>query len=495
MSRTAKPPLPPRSTMIPAPSPAPLHKALAAIGLFTPLVLNAATITVTTTAAENPALCTLRDAARAINTGTAQGACPAGSMVAPNTVNFAPGVSGVVNYNNGMDTTPVGVFFNPSTALNIVGPGAGSLAIACTAAGVAGMAVIPNAGVDIAISGLSIRNCSFSTGGPVAGGLTAGLYFFSNVLSNVQLSNLVITNNSGPVGGLVAFGNNVVIKRSSVEGNTGDIVGGALVFANTSATLSESLVSGNTGNTISAGYLLASNLTVENTTISGNQIVSGGNVSVAVGLIANTLNLSHSTIVRNTAAGNTASHVGLVLGLGLGTMPASVSAGLTRNKVQIPNLSRTAGPAAASISNSIVCANTNTDVLAVTNVVADYNLLGVVSGPLAGTGNVLGCTAAQLNSWLGPLANNGGPTRTHALLNVPGNPAINGGDPAYVGPNTDQRGALFQRVVGARTDMGAYEFGAGLPTEVPTTGGVGLGALSVALAALGARRRKQPKPE
>src|SRR5262249_44043164 len=51
---------------------------------------------------------------------------------------------------------------------------------------------------------------------------------------------------------------------------------------------------------------------------------------------------------------------------------------------------------------------------------------------------------------LGPLADNGGPTQTMALL--PGSPALNAAGPALA-PATDQRG--FAR--GAAPDIGAYE--------------------------------------
>jgi hypothetical protein len=70
------------------------------------------------------------------------------------------------------------------------------------------------------------------------------------------------------------------------------------------------------------------------------------------------------------------------------------------------------------------------------------------------------------NPMLGPLAKNGGPTMTHALL--PGSPAIDAGDSAAVAgagdlPLFDQRGEPFTRVFdgddtgGARTDIGTLE--------------------------------------
>jgi hypothetical protein len=68
---------------------------------------------------------------------------------------------------------------------------------------------------------------------------------------------------------------------------------------------------------------------------------------------------------------------------------------------------------------------------------------------IGGSGNLVG-----VNPLLGPLADNGGPTRTHALL--PGSPAINTGSNP-LGLATDQRGTGFPRVSGAAADMGAYE--------------------------------------
>ena len=60
------------------------------------------------------------------------------------------------------------------------------------------------------------------------------------------------------------------------------------------------------------------------------------------------------------------------------------------------------------------------------------------------------------NLRLGPLANNGGPTLTHALL--PGSPAIDAGtNMAQNDLLYDQRGPGFRRLVHGRMDIGAYE--------------------------------------
>src|SRR4029077_18576398 len=66
------------------------------------------------------------------------------------------------------------------------------------------------------------------------------------------------------------------------------------------------------------------------------------------------------------------------------------------------------------------------------------------------------------NLLLGPLADNGGRTQTHALR--AGSPAIDAGsNPA--GLTTDQRGPGFVRTFGF-TDIGAYEFISDTPVAV-----------------------------
>ena len=64
---------------------------------------------------------------------------------------------------------------------------------------------------------------------------------------------------------------------------------------------------------------------------------------------------------------------------------------------------------------------------------------------------------------LGPLADNGGPTQTMALL--AGSPAIDAGSNAHC-PETDQRGIIRPR--GLRCDIGAFESDMSGPTNTPT---------------------------
>jgi len=80
---------------------------------------------------------------------------------------------------------------------------------------------------------------------------------------------------------------------------------------------------------------------------------------------------------------------------------------------------------------------------------AGYNLEG---------GTSCGCTEAtdqqDTDPMLGPLADNGGPTLTHALL--PGSPALDV-IPWPGAPATDQRGFLRPYPVGGLADIGAVE--------------------------------------
>jgi len=70
----------------------------------------------------------------------------------------------------------------------------------------------------------------------------------------------------------------------------------------------------------------------------------------------------------------------------------------------------------------------------------------------------------------GPLADNGGPTLTMALL--PGSPAIDAGNTSLA-PVTDQRG--FPRPAGLAADIGAFEYGSVMPTlAISPTGTSGL---------------------
>ena len=87
---------------------------------------------------------------------------------------------------------------------------------------------------------------------------------------------------------------------------------------------------------------------------------------------------------------------------------------------------------------------------------AGNNLISATndSSGFTATGDLTGSSASRLDPKVGPLANNGGPTLTMALL--PGSPAIDAGN-TLLAPAIDQRG--FPRPAGSAADIGAFEYG------------------------------------
>jgi hypothetical protein len=90
-----------------------------------------------------------------------------------------------------------------------------------------------------------------------------------------------------------------------------------------------------------------------------------------------------------------------------------------------------------------------------------HNVFGQAAVPGATAGDVTGADARDLFAVLDAegqpvVADNGGPTPTVALLDAPGNPALDAADPATA-PELDQRG--FARV--GLPDVGSFEAGAG----------------------------------
>lgn len=175
---------------------------------------------------------------------------------------------------------------------------------------------------------------------------------------------------------------------------------------------------------------------VINSTISGNNTGTGLNVSGA------TVNVSYSTITGNAAPGGATGGLNRVSGTV--TMVGCIVAG------------NTSVSGAPDVSSGLLNGGNN--------------LIGVQDSGAAFVNNVNGCKVGSagtpLAALLGPLANNGGRTPTHALLT--GSPAIDGGGAGA--PGTDQREA--PRNVGV-ADMGSYEFGAVPPNTGGQAGGEG----------------------
>ena len=264
----------------------------------------------------------------------------------------------------------------------------------------------------------------------------------------------------------------LTVSNISITGNGifGADCYGAGIFNDASATLdlSESTISGNAandlnGNSAGGGIANNGNMTITGSTVSYNHSDYGAGI-----LNSGTMTVTNSTISRNTAnflgGGGTGIH-------NWGRLTISNST-IANNTVDY-EFSVAAGIACESASsvslrNTIVANNTNGDILCSGTVeTASHNLIGdaASSGGIQNgvNGNIVG-----VNALLGPLQNNGGPTRTHALLS--GSPAINAGDHCVLTENgcgfthpaltADQRGMPRNGGV----DIGAFEQQPGDPS-------------------------------
>lgn len=262
--------------------------------------------------------------------------------------------------------------------------------------------------------------------GNMAEGRGGGIYVRGGASADIAVyGNKITDNQAGGYGGGVyvqSFGSSTVIARNTVSGNSA--FGGGGIVARTRSTgttvIDSNTVSDNVA-TFRGGGMVVSNLsagsttTIVNSTISGNESgVQGGGIQVEGD--GGPVFVRHSTVTGNTT----------------GAAPgySTLGGGGIHTRVVTTTLDHTI------VAGNTDLTGTAHDIAGVVN--SSYSLIGF-------GGN-----------FLGPLAVNGGPTQTHALLT--GSPAINTGDPNFVGPpESDQRGFPYQRVSGGRIDIGAFE--------------------------------------
>ncbi len=264
------------------------------------------------------------------------------------------------------------------------------------------------------ISGLTIRD-----GGPQGGTMGGGGILFNGgvTFGTYRLTDCEITSNDvsaagNPLGGGIDNeGGTVLIERCAIVNNVATFRGGGIQNQGFgSMTIVNSTIAGNTAGPTGIGGGIRSllPLTLVNCTFAGNSAQTAGNISRS----------SATTSLQNTIVAG-----GILVGSG-GTSP--------------------------DINGAVTS--------------LDYNLIEDTTGAtISGTTTH---TITGLSPMLGMLADNGGPTRTLALLR--GSAAIDAGsavtDPITSAPlNVDQRGnprpvdALPGGGVGNASDIGAFE--------------------------------------
>ena len=272
----------------------------------------------------------------------------------------------------------------------------------------------PVAFEDLSISG---GQAEMSGGGISAGATTV-------TLTRCHVSG----NHSTYFGGgiLVSDAGTLIVMDSTIAGNsTGELgLGGGIASDDASTVvLTNSTVSGNTSGDGGGVFMWKGHLSLRNSTVSGNTAGQGGGIAT---YRLDTLDLVHSTITANAAA----------VGAGirfysdplLGT-PVTAFGSLLAGNIDSPDIEHTGG--------------------ADDSVTGDHNLIGAVGEHVAIPPDTLACDPGLL-----PLADNGGPTATHAL--AAGSCARDAGG-MIAWSEFDQRGEGHPRLAGAAIDIGAYE--------------------------------------
>jgi predicted outer membrane repeat protein len=186
-----------------------------------------------------------------------------------------------------------------------------------------------------------------------------------------------------------------------------------------------------------------------NVTLSGNSAKNdGGGLSTKRDVISQTLTLNNVTITNNTADSD---NDGAGNGGGIYELVNPV---LVQNSIIAGNFDTPDNAGGGTISPD--CSGTFSS--------QGHNLIGSNDGCndfVDGVNDdIVGAGTSPIDPLLGPLANNGGSTQTHALL--PGSPALNAGNPLTPGSGgfacaaNDQRGVT--RPQSSACDVGAFEF-------------------------------------
>jgi hypothetical protein len=280
----------------------------------------------------------------------------------------------------------------------------------------------------------------------VSGGATTG--FGAGILNvgTLTLANSTVSGNVADRGGGGIENDGVLtVTDGTVSGNAADEGGGIYNDSFGTLTLTNSTVSGNAAD-LRGGGIYAGNfstLTVRGSTVSGNEADDGGGI-----FNGGTLTMTNSTVSENMADGG---------------------GGGIHNLIALTLTSSTVSGNVASLADGIL-SDPGATILEVTNTLVDGDCLAFTltsgGGNLESPANTCGFDqvsdqvgVSPMDLKLQPLADNGGPTETHAL--APDSVAIDQitetdcVDADGESLATDQRG--YPRPGGSMCDVGSFE--------------------------------------
>lgn len=354
-------------------------------------------------------------------------------------------------------TLTTGALVTGANNLHVIGPGAGALDIS----GDQASSVIYHFGTGtIGISGVTIADGDYTRPTSPNGGCiysSGNVAIYNSIVRDCAIS--VSSNHAAQGGGIYAKGN-LTLASSSVTGNLvhnsiGKAVGGGF-FAKGHIAVAYSTISDNTASapetsgarSVAGGFFNNGNALIAGSTISGNQAGVAGGIALSGFLATQTMTIEESTISGNHATG------------GIGGIETGQAAVKILNSTIAFNSESTAAGAGlyvydtVQLESTIIAGNTSN------SMPADVGGNGVAT--LSGHNNlIMHSTITPLpdntlsaDPMLAPLFDNGGVTRTHALLAA--SPAIDHGNNSSAF-GVDQRGPGFARVVGSAADIGAFE--------------------------------------
>ena len=348
-----------------------------------------------------------------------------------------------------------------------------------------GMATVDSGGGILTLGTLTLTNSSVISNTTAGGG--GGI---RNVGTLTLISSAIVNNTvtlSGASGAGISNEGTVTVISSNISNNLATNIGGGI--ANFGAmTLTDSRVSSNSpGGIVNAGTLALSGGTISDNTSSSGIINGGilnvtnttfsGNSSPNIGGGITNGNIGTLTVTNSTFSGNSAG----IFGAGI----ANNGRTLTVTNSTFSGNSAPSGAGIANVSDGVVTIANSTfsgnnagygggfggggvwneigSTVTLRNTILANSLLGgncAGGGTSDGGGNLswpdTTCPGLHADPLLGPLADNGGLTQTHALLH--GSQAIDAAVAANC-PATDQRGVI--RPQGSACDIGAFELEAG----------------------------------
>lgn len=295
-------------------------------------------------------------------------------------------------------------------------------------------------------------------------------------LTGVTLADGAITASYARGGCLYSQGD-VRLYEVTVTGCTvaGNLAAGGGVFAMGSARMIGSSITGNSIFPTQAPYyfgfgggiVAGSELYMHLSTISGNSVVGQNVYNYGGGLVARWVFIEYSTISGNSAYRAAGAEFGSFTASRIvkSTFANNSSAAVVSNDALLELWESTIAwngsgvvmdsfDVYLSARSSIIASNYGT------GIGSDLDVWDAFGSAVIGSNNLIGTTNIALppdtirsDPLLATLADNGGPTKTIALM--PGSPAIDMGEPRAGG--FDQRYTGFSRVVGVAADIGAFE--------------------------------------